>query len=249
MPIGQSIGNPSNEGSFAAYRAGLRHEGATWGGGLDTELRQTRDSRTGNLRLRIDGELSTSWSAGGEAFFGISQTDGQPARHDVQLQASAAHRTGPRAPITLLQGELRQRDQGGIESLTTIASVYRSQYLSDTEFLNLRYGVKRDTADLRTGRISDRLDLVGAEYRRDLNDYFDLGLHGSLMRSARTGRSSGSLGVSLGMTPFDNGWLSVGYNVVGFHDPDFSALGHTDEGAFIQFRMKFDADSLRGMFR
>lgn len=249
VPIGQSIGNPSNEGSFAAYRAGLRHEGATWGGGLDTELRQTRDSRTGNLRLRIDGELSTSWSAGGEAFFGVSQTDGQPARHDVQLRASAAHRTGPRAPITLLQGELRQRDQGGIESLTTIASVYRSQYLSDTEFLNLRYGVKRDTADLRTGRISDRLDLVGAEYRRDLNDYFDLGLHGSLMRSARTGRSSGSLGVSLGMTPFDNGWLSVGYNVVGFHDPDFSALGHTDEGAFIQFRMKFDADSLRGMFR
>lgn len=51
------------------------------------------------------------------------------------------------------------------------------------------------------------------------------------------------------MTPFDNGWLSPGYNFTGFHEPDFSTLGHTGKGPFIQFRIKFDADSLQRMFR
>jgi hypothetical protein len=93
------------------------------------------------------------------------------------------------------------------------------------------------------------MHLLGAEYRRNLSETFDIGLHGAGMYAARTGRMSHSAGLSMGLTPFENGWLSLGYNVTGFHDPDFSALGHTDEGAFIQFRMKFDADSLRGMFK
>jgi len=249
VPMGQSIGNPYIAESFIALRAGLRHEAESWGAGADTEWRRTRDTDTGNLRLRMDGELSETWSAGAEALLGLTRNSGADWRHDLKLQASAAHRAGPRDPITLLQGELRQRDQGGIESVSAIASVYRSQYLSDTEFLNLRYGVKYDRARLRTGTVDDVLNLVGAEYRRDVTEQVDIGLHGSMMHAARTGRMSNSLGLSMGLTPFDNGWLSLGYNFTGFHDPDFSALGHTDAGPFVQFRMKFDADSLRGMFK
>ena len=249
VPMGQSIGNPYIAESFIALRGGLRYEQDTWGAGLDSEWRRTRTTQTANLRLRMDGELSEDWSAGAEAFLGLTRNDGANWRHDLKLQASAAHRAGPRDPITLLQGELRQQTQGGIESTTAIASVYRSQYLSDTEFLNLRYGLKHDRAKLRTGTVTDWMNLVGAEYRRDLSETFDIGLHGSLMHAARSGRVSHSGGLSFGLTPFENGWLSLGYNFAGFHDPDFSALGHTDKGPFLQFRMKFDADSLRGMFR
>ncbi|TVP70746.1 MAG: hypothetical protein EA339_12220 [Rhodobacteraceae bacterium] len=249
VPMGQSIGNPYIAESFAALRSGLRHETETWGAGLDVEARRTRNSTTANLRLRMDGEISETWSAGAEAFFGATRNSGQDMRHEVRLQASAAHRAGPRDPITLLQGELRQRDQGGIDSMTAIASAYRSQYLSDVDYLNLRYGLKYDRAKLRTGSVDDLLNLIGAEYRRDLSETLDLGLHGTAMHAARTGRMSHSLGLSLGLTPFDNGWLSLGYNFAGFHDPDFAALGQTDKGPFMQFRLKFDADTLRGMFR
>ncbi|MBQ2263076.1 MAG: hypothetical protein II336_17155 [Loktanella sp.] len=249
VPMGQSIGNPYVAESFAAFRAGLRYEGDGWGTGIDTEMQRTETTETGNLRLRIDGALSEQWSAGAEAFVGLTRKQGEAARQDLRLQASAAHRAGPRDPITLLQAELRQRSQGEIDSLTAISSVYRSQYLSDTAFLNLRLGVKYDQAELRTGVVDDVLTLIGAEYRRDLTGLVDIGFHGSAMYAARSGRTSQSLGVSLGLTPFENGWLSVGYNFIGFDDPDFSALGHTDKGAFAQFRLKFDADSLRGMFR
>lgn len=104
---------------------------------------------------------------------------------------------GPRDPIALLQGELRQRDQGGIASLVAIASVYHSRYLSDTEFLKLRYGLKYDQARLRTGKVRDVLNLVGAEYRRDMTNTRDIGLHGTMMHAARTGCMTSSFGVSV----------------------------------------------------
>jgi len=38
--------------------------------------------------------------------------------------------------------------------------------------------------------------------------------------------------------------LSVGYNLAGFRDHDFSAARSTDKGFFASFRMKFDSGSL-----
>jgi uncharacterized repeat protein (TIGR01451 family) len=249
VPMGQSIGNPYITESFVALRGGLRYEQETWGAGLDSEWRRTRTTQTANLRLRMDGELSENWSAGLEAFLGLAKRAGGPFTHEFKLLASAAHRAGPRDPITLLQAEVRQRNESGVNSLTAIASVYRTQYLSQTEFLNLRYGLKYDRARLTSGTVTDWMNLFGVEYRRDLSERFDIGLHGSAMHSARSGRISHSVGMSFGVTPFENGWLSFGYNFTGFHDPDFSMLGYTDRGPFVQFRMKFDKDSLRGMFR
>ncbi|MGY6535544.1 MAG: hypothetical protein ACXIVG_09395 [Pararhodobacter sp.] len=249
VPMGQSIGNPYIAESFVALRAGLRREAESWGAGADGEWRRTRTGQQGNLRLRFDAELSDSWTAGGEAMWGLNRPNGQAWRQDMQLRFSAAHRQAPRDPITLLQLEWRDRSDGGIDSRSALFSAYRSQYLSDREFLNLRYGLRLVQADLRTGTVRDALHLVGAEYRRDLNDRFDLGLHGAVLQASRTGTRSTSLGLSLGFTPFEDGWISVGYNVVGFHDPDFSAHGHTDQGAFVQFRLRLDADSVRRMFR
>jgi hypothetical protein len=249
QPFGESIGNPYIAESFSTLRGGLRYETETWGAGVDAESRLTRSEVTHNLRLRMDGEISETWSAGGEVFWGGTRPDGRARKDDLELRISAAHRAGPRDPITLLQSELRQSDTGGVESLTAIGSVYRSQYLSDVDFLNLRYGVKYTSANLRTGKVDDVLNLIGTEYRRDLTEILDAGLHGSALYAARSGRLATSFGLSVGVTPFDNGWLSIGYNLTGFEDEDFSQLGHTDKGAFIQFRMKFDADSLRGMFK
>jgi len=249
QPFGESICNPYIAESFATLRGGIRYDSETWGAGVDAEARHTRTEMTHNLRLRMDGEISETWSAGGEAFWGGTHQNGAAHKDELELRFSAAHRAGPRDAITLLQSEMRQSQEGGIDALTAIASVYRSQHLSDVDFLNMRYGVKYTSAMLRTGEVDDVMNLIGAEYRRDLTDSLDVGLHGSALHAARSGRLATSVGLSVGVTPFENGWLSVGYNVVGFQDDDFSELGHTDKGGFIQFRMKFDAESLRGMYK
>jgi hypothetical protein len=42
-----------------------------------------------------------------------------------------------------------------------------------------------------------------------------------------------------------NAWLSLGYNLLGFRDADFSAANYTAQGPFVQFRFKFDQNSVK----
>ena len=51
------------------------------------------------------------------------------------------------------------------------------------------------------------------------------------------------LGTSLGYQAFDNAWLSVGYNLLGFKDRDFGSAGYRAQGFFIAIRMKFDQNT------
>lgn len=41
-----------------------------------------------------------------------------------------------------------------------------------------------------------------------------------------------------------NTLISLGYNVVGFEDDDFSAANYTAQGPYIRFRVKFDQQSI-----
>ncbi|MBI5875875.1 MAG: hypothetical protein HZB81_08580, partial [Deltaproteobacteria bacterium] len=54
-----------------------------------------------------------------------------------------------------------------------------------------------------------------------------------------------SYGPSIGYNVAKNMWLSVGYNLAGFRDRDFSKADFTGEGPFIKFRLKFDQESAR----
>jgi hypothetical protein len=42
-----------------------------------------------------------------------------------------------------------------------------------------------------------------------------------------------------------NIWISVGYNIEGFSDRDFSRANYTAKGLYLQFNLKFDQDSVR----
>jgi hypothetical protein len=54
-------------------------------------------------------------------------------------------------------------------------------------------------------------------------------------------------GPSIGIRPFDNGWLQLGWNMVGFHDRDFSEERYTRSGPYVTMRLKFDQFSLAGL--
>jgi len=54
-------------------------------------------------------------------------------------------------------------------------------------------------------------------------------------------------GPSIGVSPVDNVWLSLGYNVEGYADRDFSAAEYSQKGAYLKFRFKFDQNTARGL--
>ena len=85
---------------------------------------------------------------------------------------------------------------------------------------------------------------VGADVKFDLSDTLDVGAQGT----ARIGNNFDSVaysgGPTVGLTPFQNAYISIGYNVVGFADRDFEESRYTRDGPFITFRLKFDQQSL-----
>lgn len=87
-------------------------------------------------------------------------------------------------------------------------------------------------------------NVVGADVKFDLSDTLDVGAQGT----ARIGKDFDSVaysgGPSVGITPFKNAYISIGYNVVGFADRDFEESRYTRDGPFITFRLKFDQQSL-----
>ncbi len=87
-------------------------------------------------------------------------------------------------------------------------------------------------------------NVVGADIKFDLSDTIDIGGQAT----ARIGNDFNSVaysgGPSVGITPFKNGYISVGYNVVGFADRDFEESRYTRDGPFITFRLKFDQETL-----
>ena len=88
-------------------------------------------------------------------------------------------------------------------------------------------------------------DLAGLEARYDLNKRWDVGIHGSVLHSWSGGQYDYSSGLSLGYNSFDNAWISAGYNFIGLEDKDFSKGSFSAQGPFLQFRLKFDQQSVR----
>lgn len=110
--------------------------------------------------------------------------------------------------------------------------------------LALQYGAKYVWNVIDGGDYSGYTDLVGLEGRYDLTPKWDVGARGSVLHSWGCAQFSYSLGASLGYNVMQNAWVSLGYNLLGFSDRDFSAADYTAQGPFVRFRFKFDQNSV-----
>jgi outer membrane protein OmpA-like peptidoglycan-associated protein len=111
--------------------------------------------------------------------------------------------------------------------------------------LSLQYGAKYVLEQIDELDYSGFTDLVGAEGRYDITKEWDIGLRGSLLHTWAVSQFDYSYGPSVGYNVMENAWISVGYNFAGFKDRDFSAANYTAEGPFIQYRFKFDQNSVK----
>lgn len=85
--------------------------------------------------------------------------------------------------------------------------------------------------------------LAGGEARLGLTEKLEIGVVGTARHSVTDGTTSFAIGPHLGFTPGKDALLTLGYNIAGFRDRDFSASHTTDKGVFASLRLKFDADS------
>lgn len=108
----------------------------------------------------------------------------------------------------------------------------------------MQYGAKYVLDTIDGTDYSGYTDLIGFEIRRDINQDWDIGLHGSILHTWNGGQFDYGLGASVGYKLMDNTWVAVGYNWLGFEDADFSGAEYRAKGFYAAMRMKFDQDTL-----
>ncbi|WP_170302254.1 DUF11 domain-containing protein [Desulfosarcina widdelii] len=113
--------------------------------------------------------------------------------------------------------------------------------------LSGQYGAKFVLATFDDDTYTGFTDLIGLEARYDITRHWDIGLRTSVLHSWNAGQVNYSAGASVGYAIVKNAWLSVGYNFIGFEDEDFSQGSYTAQGPFVQFRFKFDQQTVREM--
>lgn len=116
---------------------------------------------------------------------------------------------------------------------------------ADAWQVSFQYGAKyvRDTIDSRD--YTGYTDLTGLETRYNFTRRWDAGLHGGVRRSWNADIVDYTAGASVGCTLMTNAWASLGYNVIGFADRDFSIVNFTAKGPFIKLRIKVDQKSAK----
>lgn len=113
-------------------------------------------------------------------------------------------------------------------------------HLNQRNQWSLYYGSKYVMDRIDGTKYSGYTDMLGVEVRHDLTRHWDIGFQASALHAWEPGTVDYSVGPSVGWSPLTNAWISVGYNVRGFEDPDFSAARYTAQGLFLKIRFKFD---------
>ena len=96
-------------------------------------------------------------------------------------------------------------------------------------------------------RSSGSTGLISGRITHDIGERWDVGLQASMLldRGGR-GRKFG-VGPEVGYLLYKNLWVSVGYNLFKFRDPDFVDTDYSDRDLYIRLRYKFDEELFAGM--
>ena len=104
--------------------------------------------------------------------------------------------------------------------------------------------VRHNLDQLADYRLPSTTLIAGADVRVGIGERLEIGGRATVRRGLNGGATAFAFGPEIGVVAADNVLVSIGYNVVGFRDPDFSAARNTDRGVFATLRVKFDDFSL-----
>ena len=106
-------------------------------------------------------------------------------------------------------------------------------------FLGARYNLDR----LEAQDITSTALMGGLDARIGIGERIEVGASASVRANLTDDTTAFAFGPQIGITPAKNTLLTVGYNVKGFRDADFSVARHTDDGLYAAVKIKFDSSS------
>ncbi len=259
---------------FTAVTAGATYRGDRWSLASRFEFRAA--DRSDRYGMTISGlrQLGEGRAFGGQFSWFRANGNAAPTTQSTALALSWAHRPDDSRWSWLEKLELRSDTVSGavaglpgpiggapllisgnasskrvINSLSVNWSpVTKSdgRYLGRSEvslFWGSRYVADKIDQDDLTGWSN----VVGADIRFDLSETVDVGIAGTVRESNGGKAISYAGGPSISLSPFENSYITLGYNVVGYNDRDYNDARYTRSGPYVTLRLKFDQNSLSAL--
>ncbi|HEX8468017.1 MAG TPA: hypothetical protein VF620_09460 [Allosphingosinicella sp.] len=224
-------GDQGDRYGFTAAALRQMGEGEAVGGALNWFVANSADgaeTRTANLQVSWAHRPSGSRWSWLEKF---------ELRED-RVTGAVAGRPGPIGIPLTISGDAHSR------RLVNSLSVNRSSGRSE---VSVFWGSRYVSETFGDQDVDGWSNVVGADFRFDLSDTIDFGIAGTVRGGLDGDSFAWSAGPSLGFTPFENSWLSVGWNLAGFHDRDFDEARYTRSGPYVTMRFKFDQLTLQSL--
>ena len=115
--------------------------------------------------------------------------------------------------------------------------------LFDRTEIGLYVGARYNFVSIEDYDLSGWTGMAALDARIGIGDRVEFGGQASVRYNFDEGTTDFSIGPQLGFVPTEDVLVTIGYNVIGYRDRDFSAARDTQEGVFAGVRVKFDADS------
>lgn len=243
-----AFGAATTSDFWAAYTGANYQQGDIKGVGR-IERREASDSAQWNVVGGVYRELNAEMAVAAGLTVTLAETQAGVIDNRGLLRGSIAWRQDQSRVIVLEQLDygLDRHDgvnTNAIEGHRLVNNLNASKRW-DKDQLSLQYGAKFVFATIDGSRVNGYTDLMGVEWRHDFAERWDFGLHSNALHSWGPGVMDYSYGISVGVTPIKNAWISLGYNFEGVSDPDFSGAEYSNKGIYLKMRLKVDQDSLK----
>jgi hypothetical protein len=257
---------------FTAVTAGATYRARLWSVTGRAEYRAGEEGDRYGFTAAAMRQIGEGSAAGGAVNWFVARGDGGTETRTANVQLSWAHRPagsrwswleklelredsvsgavaglpGPTGLPLAVSGDARSRRVVNSLSINYSADGARGNGLDRSE-LSLFWGARYVADRFGDEDVKGFSNLVGADLRFDLSQTLDVGIAGTVRHGLGGRAIAWSGGPSIGISPMKNGWLSVGWNIVGFEDSDFEEARYTRSGPYVTMRFKFDQTSLRGL--
>ena len=235
--------------NFTAATAGANYQvkSLVWDSRVEGRTAQSGDKWS--LLSGVVAERNSGWAwAGRGQLFGTRGSDGA---HGLGSDLRLGFVYRPQETHWILLDRLDWR----VDRKTGVALPTDSWRIVDNFLANWRprkelqisagYGAKYGRTVEAGGSSQGYTDEVSVTVRYDVSEFLDVGARASLLHVWGTQEIAWSGGPEVGVSPATNVWLSLGVNVAGYEDHDFSASGYQSRGPYLQLRFKFDQQSVR----
>jgi len=248
----KGIEHDSSDDDFDAFNISIKKDGKQYSSTSSIEYRNS--TKEDKLNLDVGVHIVKSDAIGmafGMGYHNLWSTDKQSTTLDAKM--AFVYRPEMTNWIVLDRFDYIDKDSSDEDVSTKTTKLINNLHIHwqpDIKWrLGVQYGLKHVTDTIDGEEYTSWTDLVGLDASYDISNKWSLGVQGSVLHSYTANNKDYGFGAFVGTSIWKNSDVTIGYNIEGFNDDDFSQQNYHFGGAYIKFRMKFDQDSMKGLMK